>query len=900
MRLLKLTFLFLFSFIAFAQDLQEELLRSLTQAGESSLFDSQNLLESQGDERSYDYFTKNFYDSTVKQLEVASSISEEEYLKTELEKKRRELAVQLCEKDERACFLIENYRDSVSKAKNDELQNKLFGVEIFSGYPLNFQSVPQGGLGGEYVLKIGDILEVSIVGSASIKTDVEVNREGYIVIPNLGSFFVAGMPLSLISEKFKDFVDSKRPGSLASLFIKRISPIQIFTVGAVNFPGSYNLGGTSTPINAIISSGGFLENSSLRRIEVIRKNQPIKEIDLYELLVRGNNEEIQLSNGDSVVVRGVESIVRISGAVNRPSKYEIKDGETVKDVIEFALGFTPDASQSGIVVQRETSTGQKTTLEVDDPSSFRLNANDEILVRKSSGETLNFVSLSGAIRTEGIYPLDREASLSDYVNIETDLLANTYPGFLLIKRFNKLSRTYSIKKNDLYNLEKIKIFPRDEIFFFSWDDISFLNSQKLLAHVSQLTNKGPINNIQAATSNFNLTHSSNQDFQNNSITETYSKNDESCLSSMSKYSDKNYLVSMLIKLSSIESKSLSNCSSMLNKNPDLLPILLANSVPAIGSLRRPGLYPLGEASSGRELLEFAGGPDNINEENITIEVGNEQGIKQLRVDELSEIQNIVFLNSKRNINASRTGYVTIIGEFNYPGVYPISGPTRLSEIYKRSQGVTENAYPAGAILTRKSIRLDEERALNRSLSEIANILTTAITAGYLSQNSTDVIQLVNLMKQIESAKPTGRLVAELHPTILYRDKEKDILVQDGDVLYMPQVSNTVTIMGEVLNPVTIPHGSDKDFIDYINIAGGFKNTADKKRVYAILPNGESINFTQTSIFNRQSSYIMPGSAIIVPKQARPLSGLSLVEVMTPILANLSVTAASIAAISNNN
>ena len=150
---------------------------------------------------------------------------------------------------------------------------------------------------------------------------------------------------------------------------------------------------------------------------------------------------------------------------------------------------------------------------------------------------------------------------------------------------------------------------------------------------------------------------------------------------------------------------------------------------------------------------------------------------------------------------------------------------------------------------------------------------------------------------MDSAKATGRLVAELNPTIIERDPSKDIILRDGDIIYMPEITNTVTIMGDVLNPVTVPYNASHDLNDYIMLAGGYTSSADKSKTYAILPNGASVKIGG-SFRAFQGNDLMPGSTIIVPKQARPLSGLSLVEVITPILANLSLTAASIAAINN--
>ena len=162
------------------------------------------------------------------------------------------------------------------------------------------------------------------------------------------------------------------------------------------------------------------------------------------------------------------------------------------------------------------------------------------------------------------------------------------------------------------------------------------------------------------------------------------------------------------------------------------------------------------------------------------------------------------------------------------------------------------------------------------------------------------------MTSMSNTKPIGRLVTELNPTRIAVNPSLDITLKDGDTIYIPSMQNTITIVGQVLNPVTVPHEVGNSFDDYLKLAGGLKKGADKSKIYAVLPNGVSsrrknrINLPVIPFMPFDRSDILPGSTIIVPRQARPLDSLALVETVTPILANLSVTAASIAAITDNN
>ena len=868
-------FLLITTSFAFAQSGLDDLLSSASSLEELQLEGSSNVPEQM---KSYDYFTKNSYESTVKQLEYANEFSEEEFIKSELEDARLELAIQLCEKDPRACFLIENYRDSMPdrQVSMDPDDLKIYGVDIFNGYPLAFQGVPNVAVNNDYLIQPGDVVEITLTGPVNLNRTIQVNQNGYISISNVGSIPVAGKNISDVTDSLRQFISTKRPGTFADIFLKNISPIQVFVTGAVRFPSNYNLGGLSTPINAVISSGGFLNNASLREIKLFRDKKEISTIDLYDLLVYGKTAEINLKGGDSLVVGGSSNLVSIYGNVNRPAKYEIKDGETIRDLLDFSLGVDQYGDINNIIVQRQTLSGQMSTIEVANIDEFRLKKNDLVFVGKSEGEKINYAMITGAIRKPGLVALQEPSPISNFVNYQTDLLEDTYLGLIIVKRFNRESRSFRFEKYDIDDLDRIVIHPKDEVFFLSEDDIKFINSSNLYEYINSYRDQP------------------NQVFVSQS---TNNNIDNSCLLSLGRYSDDGFISSIKIKLDLIVHNIEHSCTPLLSEESEIIPLLLASSVPVVGSVSRPGLYPASSSLKASRLLSFAGGLDNLEGNNVNFEVGTNQNISQYELQSLASISNVIFLNVKRNFKSLNNGFVKLVGEFEFPGVYPIEGITTLSEIYRRAGGLNQLAFPLGGILTRESIKVSEEKALQRAQAELAEIFSVGVASGILQQQSRDIIELINLKNRVDSAKATGRLVAELNPTIIERDPSKDIILRDGDIIYMPEITNTVTIMGDVLNPVTVPYNASHDLNDYITLAGGYTSSADKSKTYAILPNGASVKIGG-SFRAFQGNDLMPGSTIIVPKQARPLSGLSLVEVITPILANLSLTAASIAAINN--
>jgi len=141
----------------------------------------------------------------------------------------------------------------------------------------------------------------------------------------------------------------------------------------------------------------------------------------------------------------------------------------------------------------------------------------------------------------------------------------------------------------------------------------------------------------------------------------------------------------------------------------------------------------------------------------------------------------------------------------------------------------------------------------------------------------------------------GRLVTEFDLAKLRNTPSKNILLEPGDKIYMPRLQNTVSVNGQVLNPITVPYDYKLKLNDYINISGGMKDAADDSKIYVIQPNGIAIQ--KRAYFLRTE--VMPGATIMVPRKSRPLSGLALVENLSPTIASLSVSLASIASINRN-
>ncbi len=898
-----------FSLPVFTQDASAlEFLNSLQEGGAISDDDDDN-----NKSGGYKSFVQNEYDGIVKQLKQLQLDEKKEIYFSDLAEQRIELATQLCVKDKRACFLIDEYRNFAEEEENEPKTFEtldLFGVDIFSGYVTDFNFYESMPVGDDYKIKIGDKLKVILFGGLEQDAKIEVDRRGHVLIEGVGTVPVAGLTLVDANKAIIEEVSDNYFGTEVVVNLAEIRAKQVFVIGNVYVPGSYTLNTFGTVLNGLISAGGIRDTSSLRTIKVIRSKTEIAEIDLYNLLINGDTGVVDLilQDGDSVVVNGLKNSVYILGEVQRPAKYEIKENDNLGSVLDYALGVNAFADINNISILRILPSGKTQILNPNGDLNFELQNGDKITVNSQMGEKTNYFSIEGEIRNAGEYTFNENKVLGDYVDLERDLLDSTYVGLAVLKRLDPVSKSYNAFTFDLTNsnrLSKIGLFSGDQIFIFSKEDIDFIQSKTLADYISSMTDDEDKNSFEGLDiydpSKLEVASINETTIFDNSVDIDISDSRYQCLTSLESLNKKPLVSFLESKFETFEPVKAQDCPNFLNLNQDLLPILVVNSIPVVGNVRFPGIYPIGKGVNAVNLFNLAGG--FLYERQISassFEVGSKgKGFKDYVYGDLVNLNQITYFNPKLDFLSIYEGHITLVGEFNNPGIYSIDGSTTLMDVYERAGGLTSNAYPLGGIFTRDSVKDQETKAIERAKQELTEILSSAVTSGYLKDNSTDLVSLVALMTNISNVESIGRLVTELNPSVISRKPAKDTLLESGDIIYMPSIKNVVTVVGQVLNPVTIPFETGAGFSKYIDMSGGLKNDADESRIYAILPNGTSIKF-EKSFFGLGAKDLLPGSTVIVPRKARPLDSLALVETLSPILANLSVTAASIAAISNNN
>ena len=331
---------------------------------------------------------------------------------------------------------------------------------------------------------------------------------------------------------------------------------------------------------------------------------------------------------------------------------------------------------------------------------------------------------------------------------------------------------------------------------------------------------------------------------------------------------------------------------------------IENSVIMGGAFKRPHRYEFKEGETLGDVVELAGGFDT--------EVMDGSRIELSTLDRSASTRSLTYLNLAEDakklikdgdvLNVSFTSgltpqSITLTGEVKNPGEYSIRPGETILEIINRAGGYTDEAYFQGAVFLRKAVAKSQKEAFARSADQLENTIVDVITnnAGSSISEST-LVPLSNLITKLRLEEPPGRMVVDLDTLKLKTDPIANFPVKNRDSLFIPERPSFVSIVGEVLNATTVGFNPDLSVDEYIDLAGGLNDAADRDKIFVILPDGKS-QLVKRSLFS-SSTYILPGSTIVITRDSRPFDAISLTQIITPILADLATSAAAIAAISD--
>ena len=337
-----------------------------------------------------------------------------------------------------------------------EARLPIFGMDLFANRSNQFAPITFGPVGPDYRLGPGDELVLILTGDVETSYDLEVTREGFVVIPDVGRMQVAGLTVGELESRLYDRLGAvysgveRGEGATTSfqMSLGNLRTSEVYLVGEVQRPGSYQVSAVSTVLNALYQGNGPNRNGSFRNVQVRRGNRLVATVDLYEYLLTGaSGSDVRLENGDRVFVPLVQRRVSIDGQVRRTARYEMKEGETLQDLIAFAGGFRPEAVVGRVQIDRvlpaaERMPGVDRVL-IDVPAGdiadarIELRDGDQVTVFAVSDERRNRVAVAGEVRRPGVYQWTPGMTLSQLIARAEGLAETAYTPRAQIYRLNE-------------------------------------------------------------------------------------------------------------------------------------------------------------------------------------------------------------------------------------------------------------------------------------------------------------------------------------------------------------------------------------------------------------------------------------------------------------------------------
>lgn len=705
--------------------------------------------------------------------------------------------------------------DSLKLAK-ERLKEKIFGYELFSNQKVTFAPALNIPTPENYQLGPGDEIIIDIWGAAQMTYQLEISPDGMIKIENIGPVYVNGLSVEEAAKRLKarlgDIYSGLNPpnnenkDTFMQVSLGQIRSIKVTVLGEVRVPGTYTLSSLSTAFNALYAAGGPTTTGSFRKINIIRGDSTIATLDLYDLLVYGDQaDNIRLRSEDIIQVQPYENRVEIQGQVKRPGIYELVGNETLQDLIVYSGGFTDKAYTDRIKVIGNTPKQKRISdIEKGHFDDYVLQNGDSVSVGKILDRFVNKVEIQGAVFRPGEYALHDTTTLYSLIQRADGLMGDAF-----------MNRGIIYRTKDDYTIESISFSVR------------------------KLMRNPEANDIDL-------------------------KKDD------------------IVRISSI-----------FDMREDY-------TVDIKGPVQKPDEYEFAKGMTLEDLIYMAGGfkqsatpyrievarrlskgsPDNPSQiaKIFTFNVDKDLRLSEKNANFTLQPFDQVYVRKQPNYEEQQEVYV--VGEVRYPGQYALSSRNdRISDMIKRAGGLTPDAYTNGATLFRK-----REFTQQESQQEMANV------EGALPQQEAEQQQ----KKQFQDQKGSAQIGIELPEVLQNPGSKYDLLLEEGDSLFIPQKLETVTVKGGVFYPTTIRYEEDRSFKDYITAAGGFNELAKAKNAYVIYPNGD-VNRVQKFLFFKRYPPVEPGATIVVPED-QPTEGLSPAErigIMSTIASTLAVIATTI-------
>ena len=680
-------------------------------------------------------------------------------------------------------------------------EEQVFGRNIFNTRNLTFEPNNNLPTPPNYRLGPGDEVVIDIWGASQNTIRQTISPDGTINLQELGPAYLSGLTVEeagrfLKAELGKIYSNEKNQ---IRVTLGNTRTIRVNIMGEVVQPGTYSLSSFSTVFHALYRAGGVNRIGSLRDVRLVRDGKKIASVDVYEFIMQGRmTDDLSLQEGDVVIVPAYESLVKMSGKVKRAMKFEMRPGETLSRLLEYAGGFEADAYTKTLRMVRQNGEEYEVrTVEEKDYPVTELRDGDVVTVGAILDRFTNKVEIKGAVYRPDIYELDGEvntvrALIDQAQGLMDDAFTNR--AVLQRQRDDMTSEVLAVDVKALMDgrIPDIPLRRNDILYIPSIHDLRDLGSVSITGEVAK--------------------------------PDTYP------------YADHMTLEDLIIQAGGLrEAASLVRVDvSRRIKDPKSM-----NTTDSIG-----------------QMYSFALKDGFV--------IDGQPGFELRPYDQ-------VFVRRSPGYQVQQN--VSVGGEVLFGGTYTLtSRAERLSDLVKKAGGVTPSAYVRGAKLTR--VASAEEK---RRMQDVVRLMGRE-----LGERALDSLGI--------RVQDTYTIGIDLEAALASPGSDADLVLREGDVLQVPEYTNTVKISGAVMMPNTVSYSEGEGVKYYLGQAGGYSQHAKKSKKFIIYMNGQV-----AKVKGSGRGQVEPGCEIVVPNKKKK-NGVLLSNILgyATSFASLGTMAASIA------
>lgn len=706
-----------------------------------------------------------------------------------------------------------------AKSTSENLQ--YFGYDVFQNNAKAFAPNESGPIDPGYLIGPGDVLRLYIWGSVELQYELTVDKEGRIFIPVAGQVFVSGIEYKNLQQKltsylskFYDGLSQEPPTAFLDVTLAKLKPIRIYVLGEVAKPGAYNMSSFATVFNALYSFGGPLNSGSLRDIRVIRNQKIISKIDLYDYLLKGQLiGDTRLQDNDMIFVPPRGKTVSVKGEIRRPAIYELTSEENLQKLLTYSGGLLSTAylgrSQINRIIpfsERANSKLEREVVDISlnhivkDSADYNLYDGDILTIFPILDKVENFVTINGSVYRPGNYELSKAPTLKKLIENAYGLLPETYYGKADIIRtrpdetneFITVDLQLALKDDKVNN---VKLEPRDQVKIYSIYDLVDKKTVSISGYVKQPYSIPFADSLTLYDLVFRAGGLQDPFFRGKAYllrADLIRVNPDGVTTRIIPFDLQELLKEKSVKLDLMPGDKVFIYKADVDKVVDKF-------VTIEGEVKKPGQYPLNTNMTIPDLILQAGGyteqslrteayvsrlrPSGYSGEKLTEVLTIPLPIDFRKISRNTtdssktnfylEHRDIVIVRKNPNYEPQRT--ISLKGEVKYPGTYVLENKNEtLLELLKKAGGPTAEAFLFGTYFNRGG----------------------------------------------------KRVIADFQKLYEDEDENQDILLHQGDDIFIPKRPNSVLVGGEVNTTGLFKYFDGSEVKDYISLAGGEKDSAN--------------------------------------------------------------------------